>query len=91
MPQPYARILERNNAFLKWFDGGIFSGDVKLIKPEHAIYQMLQTRYQLEPAQTVFIDDLLANVKAARALGWHGIHFESAQQLQTELDAIVAN
>ena len=91
MPLPYARTLEKNNAFLKWFDGGMFSSDVKLIKPEPAIYQLLQTRYQLEPAQTVFIDDLLGNVQAARELGWHGIHFESAQQLQSELDAIATS
>lgn len=91
MPEPYARTLEQNNAFLKWFDGGIFSGDVKIIKPEPEIYYLLQTRYQLEPAQTVFIDDLLDNVKAARSLGWQGIHFESALQLQAELDALLAS
>lgn len=88
MPLPYARTLEKNNAFLQWFDGGIFSGDVKVIKPEPAIYQMLQSRYQLEPAHTVFIDDLLGNVQAAREQGWHGIHFKSAQQLQTDLAAL---
>jgi putative hydrolase of the HAD superfamily len=88
MPLPYARTLEKNNAFLQWFDGGIFSGDVKVIKPDPAIYQLLQTRYQLEPAQTVFIDDLIGNVKAARELGWHGIHFESASQLQQQLELL---
>ena len=88
MPLPYARTLERNNAFLKWFDGGIFSGDVKHIKPAPAIYHLLQSRYQLEPAHTVFIDDFLGNVQAARELGWHGIHFESAQQLQRQLQAM---
>jgi putative hydrolase of the HAD superfamily len=88
MPQPYARTLERNNGFLQWFDGGIFSSDVKCIKPDPSIYQLLQTRYHLEPAQTVFIDDLLTNVKAAREMGWHGIHFESAQQIQHQLQAM---
>lgn len=81
MPLPYARVLERKHDWMQWFDGGVFSGDVKLIKPEPAIYQLLQDRHALDPAQTVFIDDLLANVKAAQALGWHGIHFESAAQV----------
>ena len=58
MPVPYARTLERLHPFLQWFDGGIFSGDVHHIKPEPAIYALLQTRYALDPAQTVFIDDL---------------------------------
>ena len=82
MPVPYARTLERQHRFLQCFDGGIFSGDVLHIKPDPAIYQLLQTRYALEPTQTLFIDDLQANVQTACALGWHGIHFESAAQLQ---------
>jgi putative hydrolase of the HAD superfamily len=88
MPEPYARVLERRHGFLQWFDGGIFSGDVLITKPDPAIYQLLQTRYALASAQTVFIDDLHANVNAANALGWHGIHFESTQQLQTRLEAM---
>jgi putative hydrolase of the HAD superfamily len=88
MPEPYARTLERLHPFLQWFDGGIFSGNVHHIKPEPAIYALLQTRYALEPAQTVFIDDLLGNVQAAQALGWHGIHFESAAQVAAQLQAL---
>lgn len=89
MPEPYARVLEQRHAFLQWFDGGIFSGDVQQIKPEPAIYQLLQTRYALDPAQTVFIDDLQDNVDAASGLGWRGIRFESAQQVQTHLDDLI--
>jgi putative hydrolase of the HAD superfamily len=88
MPQPYARSLEQSHAFLKEFDGGIFSGDVQHIKPEPEIYQLLQSRHALVPARTVFIDDLSGNVQAARNLGWHGIHFESAQQLVAELNKL---
>ena len=85
MPVPYARTLERKHAFLQWFDGGIFSGDVLCCKPDLVIYQMLQARHALAPVQTVFIDDLQSNVDAACALGWRGIHFVSAQQLQRSL------
>ncbi len=85
MPVPYARTLEQRHAFLQWFDGGLFSGDVLHIKPNPEIYRLLQDRFLLEPSQTVFIDDLLANVQAAQALGWHGIHFESPEQLQQQL------
>lgn len=88
MPVPYARTLERLHPFLQCFDGGIFSGDVQHIKPEPAIYQLLQSRYALEPAHTVFIDDLKSNVLAAQALGWAGIHFESAPQLSAALAAL---
>lgn len=85
MPAPYARILEDLHDFIEDFDGGIFSGDVSHIKPEPAIYQLLQDRYSLAPDRTVFVDDLKANIDAARAQGWHAIHFQSPEQLKQEL------
>jgi putative hydrolase of the HAD superfamily len=85
MPVPYARFLEKQHAWMRWFDGGIFSGDVLHIKPDPVIYQLLQSRYSLVPELTVFIDDLKANVKAAQLLGWQGIHFDSPQQLRADL------
>ncbi len=85
MPAPYARTLEHRHRFLQWFDGGIFSGDVQHIKPELAIYQLVQTRYALDPKRTLLIDDLKDNVDAACGLGWCGVEFVSAQQLRTSL------
>lgn len=89
MPKPYARTLEQRHEFMQWFDGGIFSGDVKHIKPEAAIYELLESRYTLEPGRTVFIDDLKTNVAAAQMRGWRGIHFESAQQVQSRLEHLI--
>lgn len=88
MPTPYARALQGRYAFLDWFDGGIFSGDVKHIKPEPAIYQLLASRYRLVAGRTVFIDDVLGNVAAAQSQGWHGIHFRSAQQVRQALQSM---
>jgi putative hydrolase of the HAD superfamily len=85
MPRPYARELEQKHTFLQDFDGGLFSGDVRLSKPSPEIYQLLQSRYQLEPQRTVFIDDMQANVDAAKEHGWKGIQFTSAAQLVEEL------
>ncbi|TXH86952.1 MAG: HAD family phosphatase [Rhodoferax sp.] len=90
MPVDYARVLEQEHAFVRWFDGGIFSGDVGSIKPEAAIYQQLQERHGLVPQQTVFFDDLLGNVQAARALGWHAVQFHNAAQAQRDWAGIQA-
>ena len=68
--------------------GGIFSGDVKLIKPDPAIFALMESRYSLVPQNTVFIDDLKANVAVARSRGWHGIHFESSAQMAADLKAL---
>ena len=88
MPAPYARTLEQRHDFLQWFDGGIYSGDVKLIKPDPAIYRALEERYALEPQHTVFIDDLKANIAAAEERGWRGIHFESPAQLAAAIELL---
>lgn len=87
MPTDYARVLERSHGFLQWFEGGIYSGDVKLVKPDPAIYALMESRFGLQPDQTVFIDDLAANIAAAKARGWHGIQFKSAAQLKLGLAA----
>jgi putative hydrolase of the HAD superfamily len=87
MPSPYARVLEYRHAFFKWFDGGIFSGDVQIIKPQREIYELLASRYGLAGSETVFIDDSLANVVAARELGWHAIHCERPSAVPAQLAA----
>ncbi len=55
------------------FDGIVISGAIHMIKPDPAIYQHLLTRYALDPAQCIFIDDQLVNVRAARTEGIYSI------------------
>ena len=71
--------------FLGWFDGIVVSGDEKTRKPYLPIYQILLERYAVEPTTAVFIDDSFPNIEAARSLGIHGIHFQSAEQLASDL------
>ncbi len=85
MPVPYARALEQRAPFLDWFEGGIFSGDVKVLKPQREIYALLADRFGLVGANTVFIDDSKANVEAAQAFGWHAIHCEAPSRLAAQL------
>lgn len=85
MPAPYARAVERRHAFMRRFDGGVFSGDVKFIKPDREIFEVLAVRYALDPAETVFIDDSAANVEAARAFGWQAIHCTAPDMLPAQL------
>ncbi len=77
--------LERYD-LLGWFDGIVVSGDEKTRKPFLPIYQTLLIRYAVEPTTAVFIDDSFPNVEAARSLGIHGIHFQSAAQLKLALN-----
>ncbi len=71
--------------FLNLFDGRIVSGEVKIAKPDPRIYQLLLDTYQLTPQESLFIDDRLENVEAARCFGIKSIQFISPQDLEKEL------
>ncbi|QJX49171.1 HAD family phosphatase [Hymenobacter taeanensis] len=74
--------------FLHWFEGIVVSGTEKSRKPFPDFYHTLLTRYQIEPSQAVFIDDNERNIHAAEAVGLHAVHFQSPEQLRTELAAL---
>lgn len=88
MPSSYAEYLERNHAFLTRFRGGVFSSRTGLIKPEPEIYELASRRLALDPASTVFIDDVEVNVQAARRHGWRAFHFTDPQQCERDLAAL---
>ncbi|MFA7276345.1 MAG: HAD family phosphatase [Pseudobdellovibrionaceae bacterium] len=71
--------------FLRLFDGRIVSGEVKLAKPDPAIYQLLLEKYELIPEETLFIDDRSVNVEAACRLGIAAVQFISPSQLERDL------
>lgn len=85
MPAPFARTLEQRHAFIQWFDGGIFSADVLLLKPQAEIYQLLERRFGLQAGTTLFIDDHRPNVQAAASLGWQTLHLTNPAELATHL------
>jgi 2-haloacid dehalogenase len=71
--------------FLHWFDGRLVSGEEKTRKPFPDFYQKLIDKFSINPAQAVFIDDNLRNVKAAEEHGMNSIHFKNADDLREKL------
>ena len=71
--------------FLMLFDGLLISGEDKLIKPDEAIYQLAKNRFHLNPEKTVFIDDKLENVEAAKRLNFKTIHLINPKTIETEI------
>ena len=67
------------------FSGTVISADLHLLKPEAAIYQALFDKFDLTPANCIFVDDLPLNVEAAQNAGMQGIVFFNACQLREEL------
>ncbi len=74
--------------FLDWFEGIVVSGVEKQIKPNTSFYQVLLNRYDIDPGETMFIDDSKPNVEAARTLGIHAVHFESPDQTRAHMDTL---
>ncbi len=75
MPEPYAQHLEATHDFLGLVRDGVFSARARLCKPEPEIFALCEHRFGLDPARTIFIDDVAHNVEAARAAGWHALQF----------------
>lgn len=73
--------------FLGWFEGVVISGEVGVAKPDPAIYRIAIERLALEPARTLFVDDVPANVAAARSAGIEAVVFEGPERLRADLEA----
>lgn len=85
MPAPYADHLEATHPFIGLFRTGVFSARVKMIKPEPAIFDHAVQVFGIDPAQTLFIDDVAHNAEAARAAGWQALQFVDAAQCEAAL------
>jgi 2-haloacid dehalogenase len=75
----------REAAMFDRFRDIVVSGDERLVKPDPAIYRLALDRFGLAAAEAVFIDDNVANVDAAAALGIHALLFTGAGPLREEL------
>jgi 2-haloacid dehalogenase len=78
-------IALRHYDFLGWFDGIVVSGDEKMRKPFIEFYNVLFKRYNVNPTETLFIDDNLRNIKAAEKTGMKTIHFTDPKKLNEQL------
>ncbi len=70
------------------FDTFLASCWLGVRKPAPDFYQRILAITAARAEDSVFIDDREENVAGAKALGFHVIHFQSADQLRRELDAV---
>lgn len=76
--------VEYHYAIRRHFDHCILSYEVGYMKPHEEIYKAALAKAE-NPNTTVFIDDLIVNVKAAQECGITSIQFHSETQLREEL------
>jgi putative hydrolase of the HAD superfamily len=85
MPVSTYQHLVKKHAFFRHFRHLVISGAILMIKPHPAIYKHLVEATGIVPAESVFIDDLLKNVIAARECGLHAIQFRGPDDCRAEL------
>ena len=70
MQDSYEYVLD-HFIFLHDFDGGIVSYEYLLNKPDPRIYELLLKKYpEIDPARTLYIDDVARNCEAGRKFGF---------------------
>ena len=65
----YDLLEEQLSPLKELLDGFVLSCDIKAIKPDLAMFKGILDKYQLDPVNCVFLDDIEDNTNAAEKLG----------------------
>lgn len=85
MPAPVRDHVIRA-PWLPGFDHTTFSCDLRSTKPSPEIYRHSLAGLGVEPSEALLLDDRPENIRAAEALGIHGILFTTPEALAPELE-----
>jgi len=79
----HVAYLEATYDFYQYFPQGqrIYSCSVGVSKPNPLIYREALRAAKVRAGEALYIDDIPANIEAARHLGLSGIHYQSPPQL----------
>jgi putative hydrolase of the HAD superfamily len=79
--------VEREFAWIENFDVLVWSYQLRMAKPDPAIYQTVLGKLGTKPEEALFIDDKLVNIEAAWAMGMKAIQFSTVKRLREDLIA----
>jgi len=82
-------VKRRIDDFDPLFDVILESSKLGLRKPDPRIYELVCEQLGIEPAEAVFLDDIGANLKPARAMGMTTIKVTDPDQAIAELESVV--
>ncbi|OGH12969.1 MAG: hypothetical protein A2776_02970 [Candidatus Levybacteria bacterium RIFCSPHIGHO2_01_FULL_40_10] len=77
--------INEKHTFLAWFEGGVFSHEAGIRKPNPAIYKLTLEKANAKPEEAVFIDDKPAFLIPAEEMGMLTFAFETPEKLKEEL------
>lgn len=76
---------ERGYKMEELFETLFLSYKMKDAKPNASIFQKMLKKTKIDPHETLFIDDSLANIRAAEELGFYGLHYDPHNDLYAEV------
>ncbi|MBQ5354358.1 MAG: HAD family phosphatase [Clostridia bacterium] len=68
----------------KYFTGEFISAEHGLLKPDPEIFRVFLGEFGLRAEESLFVDDVAANIEGAQAAGMEGIVFEGAENLRKQ-------
>ena len=74
--------------WLQWFEGILVSGNEGMRKPYREIYDLMLSRFDINPENAIFIDDSAENVTGSEMAGITGIHYTNYPTLVTDLEGL---
>ena len=84
----HINFIDNNFPYVKNVKKRILSYKVKCIKPDRKIYDHVLNRFNIDPAESLFIDDLKNNILTAKAFGFNTIHYTSHKRFLREFNKI---
>ncbi len=85
----YSDLLRRANPgaldFVSLMDGGVWSDEAKLLKPDPKIYLLVCEQNGVSPKDCIFIDDTEENVRGAEAVGMRAIRYSTYEETYRRL------
>ena len=79
------RTMRQEFAWLAHFTHQTYSCELRMAKPDPAIFTWTCDHLGVRPEESLFLDDKLVNTRAAEAVGLHAIQFTSIAQLRSDL------
>lgn len=79
--ESHVRFFTGHWDIFREFDGAVYSCRVGALKPEPSIYHALFEGHGVDPQEAIYLDDLPANVAAARALGMRAFEYRNEEKI----------
>jgi putative hydrolase of the HAD superfamily len=88
MPVDMIMYARKQFEWLNQFDHQTFSAEVRVVKPDAAIYRHSLAGLGVKASEALFVDDRAPNIEGAKGVGLNTIQFKSVAQLRADLERL---